>query len=373
MIRQWITERMNPLQRRVYAFADRWHRNYDRVLARELELTWLPPPRHSPSTQIIKNPVRPLRILYLVRRYVDAKPRRGVGYSEYNFFASLVNMGHAMMRLSFETRARPRRQAINSMLRDAVTMYRPDVLFTIARDDLDMDVIRDISTHTETVTLAWFVDDDWRFESHSQYWAPLFNWVVTNAKSALPRYDAIGCCNVIHQYFAWNHFLARKGEGAPRYDVSFVGSAHGIRGEIIRDLRRHGIDVATWGSGWRNGRLSLLEMIRVFQQSKINLNLSAASVSGVNEVKGRDFEIPGHRGFMITGAPKDEISECYRIGEEIEHYESVTELVDKIRYYLEQEEERAAIAHAGHRRTLEDHTYAKRFNDIFRTIGFSDQ
>jgi len=41
----------------------------------------------------------------------------------------------------------------------------------------------------------------------------------------------------------------------------------------------------------------------------------------------------------------------------------------KIRYYLEHDEEREKIAMAGYQRTLGEHTYEKRFEQIFKTIG----
>lgn len=361
------------LRRKIYSFAERFRRNYDSLLARELEFVHLPPAHAVADPLASERPrTEPLRILYLVRRYERGHPRFGFGSSEYFFFNSLVNMGHTLLRLNFETSSRRPYEAVNQMLLDAVHLYHPDVLFTIPRDELSKDVIRKISTETNTLTLAWFVDDDWRFEDHTRHWAPLFNWVVTNAKSALPKYSSIGYRNVMHQYFACNHFLYRQIHMPYRYDVSFVGAAHGNRAEVVADLRKRGIDVHTWGAGWPGGRLSVLEMINVFNQTKVNLNLSAASVGGVNEVKGRDFEIPGCGAFMITGAPKDEIAHCYQIGQEIEHYDTTAELADKIRHYLAHDEQRQTIAERAYRRTLRDHTYVNRFHDIFTTMGIAE-
>jgi len=44
-------------------------------------------------------------------------------------------------------------------------------------------------------------------------------------------------------------------------------------------------------------------------------------------------------------------------------------MIDKIKYYLEHNEERKAVAKAGYERTFRDHTYEKRFNEIFKIIG----
>jgi spore maturation protein CgeB len=196
--------------------------------------------------------------------------------------------------------------------------------------------------------------------------------VVTNAKSALPKYEGIGYRNVIYAQWACNHFLYRKLDYPRIYDVTFVGQAHGNRRQIIDELRKNGIYIKTWGVGWKNGRLSQVEMIKVFNQSKINLNLSKASVGEIDEVKLRDVEIPGCGGFIITGAPKDEISQYYDIGKEIVCYESTQDLIDKVTYYLNHDDEREAIAEAGYIKTIDKHTYERRFTDIFGKIGLLD-
>ncbi len=60
-------------------------------------------------------------------------------------------------------------------------------------------------------------------------------------------------------------------------------------------------------------------------------------------------------------------------GREVATFADTAELVDKVRYYLASEEERADIALAGYRRTLRDHTYERRFNEIFSRIGLLGQ
>ena len=43
-------------------------------------------------------------------------------------------------------------------------------------------------------------------------------------------------------------------------------------------------------------------------------------------------------------------------------------MIDKIRYYLKHNKEREAIALSGYEQTLKEHTYEKRFNEIFKVI-----
>jgi len=46
-------------------------------------------------------------------------------------------------------------------------------------------------------------------------------------------------------------------------------------------------------------------------------------------------------------------------------------MINKIKYYLEHNEEREAIARASYERTLHNHTYEKRFNHIFKIMGLN--
>ena len=356
-----MVPKIDKIKRKFYSFMDRWRGNYELKLADELEFIHLPPKSDQEH--------RSLRILYVARRYAHGIQCRGLSFEENNFMNSLVNMGHYIIRLNYPKDEKSGK-AISEMILDCVIRYSPDLLFTVLiRNELSKEVIEKISAQTDTITLNWFCDDTWRFDSFSKYWAPVFNWVVTDVKFALPKYEQIGYKNVILGGWACNHFLYRKLNYPHIYDVTFVGQAHGDRIQVIRELKKNGINIETWGAGWKNGRLSQVEMIKVFNQSKINLNLGKASVGGVNEIKARDFEIPGCGGFMITGSSKDEVVEYYDIGKEVVHYESVQDLIDKVKYYLNHDDEREAIAEAGYIKTLNKHTYEKRFSEFFRNIG----
>ncbi len=65
------------------------------------------------------------------------------------------------------------------------------------------------------------------------------------------------------------------------------------------------------------------------------------------------------------------LADYYEMGGEVTTYKDVDDLTDKTSYYLQHEDERAAIAEAGFQRTLREHTYVHRFNEIFQSIGVS--
>lgn len=375
-----------------------------------------------------------MRILYAGMKYDYGRPEQGFGFEHYNFYDSLRHMGHDILYFDYMTLVQKHgREGMNRRLLDVSRAEKPDLMMAILfKDEFDPLVLREISSVMPT--LNWFCDDHWRFDNYSCQWASCFTWVVTTAASALPKYAALGHRHVIKSQWACNHALYRKLDLPLRYDVTFVGQPHGNRRSLIETLRRAGIRVHVWGAGWEAGRISQDDMIRVFNQSRINLNLANASVPvagsatqaasppnvsppglrsrisrGVDklpfgsrikaaarawrvtpshvasmpensvaddgkeacyseQIKGRNFEVPGCGGFVMTGRA-DNLDQYYEHEKEIVCFDNRDDLVDKIRYYLAHERERAAIAQAGYERTLREHTYAHRFTDIFSQMG----
>jgi spore maturation protein CgeB len=358
-------------------------------------------------------------ILYAVMKYDYGQLERGYSYEHYNFFDTLVHMGHDIIYFDFMTLLRQYgKTGMNRRLLEVVKAEKPALMFTeLFTDEIEPRTVNTISKDTETITLNWFTDDHWRFDGFSRHWASRFNWVVTTTASALPKYATLGHQNVLKSQWACNQFLYRKLDLPPIYDVTFVGQPHGDRPQIIQAIRDSGIGVQVWGTGWESGRLSQDGMIRVFNQSRINLNLSNASTGAVRmpaykaayhtvsqslnvlpyvpevkktlkswlgmnseraaapanmsysqQIKGRNFEVPGCGGMLLTGRA-DNLEDYYEVGQEVACYENTADLIDKIKYYLQHEDERVALAEAGYRRTLAEHTYVHRFTDIFQRIG----
>lgn len=359
-----------------------------------------------------------MRILFVGMKYDYGKQERGYSFEYYNFFDPLLKMGHDILFFDFTGLLQQHgREWMNARLREVVKVEKPDLLFSmIFEEELDPRNMRDISQAGDTITVNWFCDDHWRFDTFSRRWAPCFNWVVTTAQSALPKYARYRIRHVIKSQWACNHYLYTKQDLPLHHAVTFVGQPHGNRRETINALHDAGIEVQTWGLGWEKGRLAQDEMIRCFNGSRINLNLANASVAapptaenpyrravagiinstplgrmvknGIKgalaglrnqpatqqavslpeQIKGRNFEVPGCGGFLLT-SPVEDLERYYTPDKEICLFADHRELVEKIHYYLNHEEERAAIAHAGHQRTLCEHTYVHRFSDIFRQVG----
>lgn len=103
------------------------------------------------------------------------------------------------------------------------------------------------------------------------------------------------------------------------------------------------------------------EMPVIFNQSKINLNLTAKSIrSGLSL---RVFDVLGCEGFLITNY-QEELPRHFTIGEDLEAYESLDDLMGKCEYYLIHENDRREIAHNGFEKVKKYHTYDTRLTQM---------
>ncbi len=343
-----------------------------------------------------------MKILYIAMKYDYGKMGRGYSFEHYNFYHSLVHMNnkkHEIIYFPFdEIMHKIGKEAMNALLLKKVSEIQPDLcFFFLFTDEITHATIQYITAHSGAITFNWFADDHWRFYTYSQYYAPDFHWVSTTYSQALPLYHRIGYNQVLATQWACNHFFYKPSSAKKKYPVSFVGQSHGDRKQIIQTLKNKGVDITCWGTGWPQGRLTQEAMLDCFSQSKINLNLTNVSTNknflrlffkrnkpyikppreilntfrtfflSQDQIKGRNFEIPGTRSFLLTNSA-DNLEDYYIPNKEIVVFTTIPDLLEKINYYLNHDDERIAIAKAAYTRTLRDHTYEKRFNALFRRM-----
>lgn len=272
-----------------------------------------------------------------------------------------------------------------------------------------IDAIRDLGI----TTVNWYCNGSYQLHLVREI-APHYDWCLVPEKFRINDYVNMGARPIYCQEAA-NPNIYKPYNFSQEFDVTFIGQAYGDRPAYIRYLRSQGIDVRVWGSGWgtyshssyqaqRHGagkrlkaglRLWLLdnrfdpaskapvilpdecvgsvlsdeEMIATYSRSKINLGFSSCgdthkSSERILQVRLRDFEVPMSGGFYMVEY-MEELEEFFDIGKEIICYHSAEDLAEKIKYYLSHDTERENIRRAGYERCRRDHTWHKRFQDIF--------
>jgi spore maturation protein CgeB len=103
-------------------------------------------------------------------------------------------------------------------------------------------------------------------------------------------------------------------------------------------------------------------MYRALARSRITVNRHI-NVAENNANNMRLYEATGVGSLLITDR-KDNLGEIFEIGKEVVAYSSPEEAAELIRYYIKHPDEADLIAKAGQARTLKDHTYKTRMNEL---------
>jgi glycosyltransferase involved in cell wall biosynthesis len=149
-------------------------------------------------------------------------------------------------------------------------------------------------------------------------------------------------------------------------DVSFIGNIstkkRATMAKLVKETRD--LDIAIWGpSAWgaqggalgqayRGSPVFGLEYAKAIRLSKINLGLlfeGNSDGAAADVITSRSFHIPASGGFMLHERT-EEAESFFEDGTECAFFRGSEELAEKIRYYLEHEDERRQIAEAGCRR-----------------------
>lgn len=114
--------------------------------------------------------------------------------------------------------------------------------------------------------------------------------------------------------------------------------------------QRHGGEV--WG----------IDMYRALARSRITLNRHI-NVAENNANNMRLYEATGIGAMLLTDR-KDNLHELFEIDKEVVAYSSKEEAAELVRHYLAHPEEAEKVAKAGQARTLREHTYAQRMQEL---------
>ena len=177
--------------------------------------------------------------------------------------------------------------------------------------------------------------------------------------------------------------LARLGPTEKKFDVALVGSFYGVhssrvaflndlyakleRPETIKvwaatvdhlptdsPIRRHYMGPA-WGT----------QMYEILNASKMTLNHHGDVPPYANNM--RLYEATGVGTLLLTDW-KINLSEIFTPGREVVAYRTVDECADLIQHYLNHAEERESVSRAGQERTLSQHTFLHRMQELVDVV-----
>lgn len=125
-------------------------------------------------------------------------------------------------------------------------------------------------------------------------------------------------------------------------------------------------EVAAAGGRYRGYAGHLLETSRVYRASCVNLDVGRLYQADI--VTMRVFDILACGGFALT-EHSDALEELFRVGEELESYRTVEELLDKAQFYLRRPDIVARIAQRGLEAVRARHTIDARLAHMLGVVA----
>jgi spore maturation protein CgeB len=264
--------------------------------------------------------------------------------------------------------------------------------------------------------------------------APRFDLCIVPEQAAQQDFLSVGARPVRIQLAA-NPRVYRPLPEARAYDVTFVGQRYADRADLLGHLYANGVAVRAWGAGWQTRKrldlaqikagLALVEderldgvsrllrgalarrtrnhqedpspplkaaprvdtsafggprllqgdLVRMFSQSRLSLGFATAGDSHLSEkrlthLRLREFEAPMSGALYLT-EEQPELAEYFTPDREVLTYRDRTDLLDKARFYLAHQELAERVRRAGFERARREHTWQRRFAELFSLLKLS--
>lgn len=264
----------------------------------------------------------------------------------------------------------------------------PDLVLALAQAPMNLAVLEHLRKK-KFLTAMWFVEN----YRHLSYWRQLAGgydyWFVIQQASCFEALKQAGARHVTYLPMAADPAVHRPlplttGEqdeyGA---DVSFVGAGYANRRRLLPRWLSNDWSFKLWGNEWEgaDGLTSVLQRggaridtetcIKVFNATSVNLNLHSCAGDGLDPeadfVNPRTFELAACGVFQLVDE-RSLMPDLFAPDEMI-RFSAAAEVPSLIRTWLHDLPGRRAIAEAGRRRVLAQHTYQHRMKELLTTIG----
>lgn len=257
------------------------------------------------------------------------------------------------------------------ILRAQIKYYRPDVLLNQAMDGIAPCFLREVK---QQVGLLIGQHAATRLPATEEFGC--YDLVVSSFQPTVDYFRAKRIPAVLHRLAFEPRMLSGLTPAQRQHPVSFVGSlskVHKTRILWLESLCQQIQELRIWGTGIEQlpadsplrtryeGPAWGRDMYQILVNSKITLNHHGDVAPYANNC--RLYEATGVGSMLITDW-RVNLQELFASGREVVAYRSAEECAEQVRYYLEHNCERAAIARAGQQRTLRDHTYRLRMQEL---------
>ena len=267
------------------------------------------------------------------------------------------------------------RRWVHEILMAQVREYKPDIFYNIAMDGISNDFMREVKPYVKLVI--------------GQHAAPLpavecydaYDLVVSSLPNLVDYFNASGIPSELFKFgFEPRLLLKLKEENSktPIVHVGGYGRVHQERNILLEKLAES-FEIKFWGYGIQNlpkdspirrsycGEAWGLKMYHVRYNSRMTINKHITAVAGRYCNNMSLYEATGVGTLLVTDY-KDNLHEIFVPDKEVIAYHDADDCAEKIDFYLSHEDERAKIAQAGQQRTLTEHTYFYRMQELVEIV-----
>ncbi|MFA4902759.1 MAG: glycosyltransferase [Desulfobaccales bacterium] len=255
---------------------------------------------------------------------------------------------------------------INDQVFTLVAKYHPEILWIdkgLIIEPRTLLRVKDVSP--KTVTVSYSPDDMLNPDNQSPQYLqgiPLYDLHVSTKSYNVPELGEMGAraalfvnnayCPQVHRPMVLTPEERRR-VGGP---VGFIGTYEAERAALLVWLAHQGVPVKIWGQ-WPKSGMRGVKNLTVMNASlwgeeyakglcAFDINLAFLKKKNRDLQTTRTMEIPACGTFMLAERTNEHL-DLFLEGQEAEFFGSPDELLTKIRYYLDHEEERRRIAAAG--------------------------
>jgi hypothetical protein len=256
-----------------------------------------------------------------------------------------------------------------------VEHHRPDVFLNQAMDGIESRWVHKMRPWVRLIVgqhAATSLPDDGDYSG--------YDLVISSFPPTVEFFQRKGIPAVLHRLGFDPEVLPPQGNHPRTYPVTFVGSLftiHKSRIEWLEQLCALVPELKIWGPGvelldasspLRRRHMGVVwgsEMYEVLLRSQITLNHHGDVAPYANNC--RLFEATGAGAMLLTDW-KANLQDLFDVGREVAAYRTAEECAEMIRHYLTHEEARHSMARAGQVRTLRDHTYRTRMQELIDIV-----
>lgn len=140
------------------------------------------------------------------------------------------------------------------------------------------------------------------------------------------------------------------------FEKHFLKSIEEIKEKNLLDES----DLEIYSKCWRGFVKTEEELAKIYNSSKINLNITEQGKSSLNY---RVFEVLASSGFLISDERED-LKKYFTVSKHLESYRDIADLIDKIDFYMKNLNIAQKIAQLGHAKCVERHNFSARAKSI---------